>query len=218
MRGKLIVLEGVEGAGKTTQMSLLKDWLEKNLDDRSEQIICTRQPGGTELGQQIRSLLLTADLQEVIAPLTELLLYAGDRAQHIVNFMQPALNAGKIVICDRFTDSTIAYQGYGRNLDLTLIAQLNQIATQGITSDLTLWLDIDVELGLTRTRQRGKSDRMEQADISFHRRVSNGFRELAKQYPERILKIDANQSIEKVRSQIISIMETKLIQWRAESS
>lgn len=216
MRGKLIVLEGVEGAGKTTQIALLKDWLEKNLHYPSDDIICTREPGGTELGQQIRSLLLTADLQEPIAPLAELLLYAGDRAQHIVNFIKPALEVGKIVICDRFTDSTIAYQGYGRNLDLTLINQLNQIATQGLTSDLTLWLDIDVELGLTRTQKRGKADRMEQADISFHQRVRNGFQQLAKQYPARILKIDADQSVEQVRSQIMVIMETKLLEWQTE--
>lgn len=216
MRGKLIVLEGVEGAGKTTQMSLLKEWLEERLNYPSDNIICTREPGGTELGQQIRSLLLTADLQEQIAPLAELLLYAGDRAQHIANFIQPALDKGKIVICDRFTDSTIAYQGYGRNLDLTLIKQLNQIATEGLTSDLTLWLDIDVELGLTRTQKRGKADRMEQADISFHQRVKNGFQELAEQYPARIFKINADQSVEQVRSQIIAIMQTKLSQWQTE--
>lgn len=218
MRGKLIVLEGVEGAGKTTQMSLLKDWLGSRLDYSSDQIICTREPGGTELGQQIRSLLLTTDLQEPIAPLAELLLYAGDRAQHIVNFIRPALDQGKIVICDRFTDSTIAYQGYGRNLDLNLIEQLNQIATQGLTSDLTLWLDIDVELGLTRTQKRGKADRMEQADLSFHQRVRNGFQQLAKQYPERIVHINADQSVEQVRSQIIAIMETKLLQWQTATN
>lgn len=214
MQGKLIILEGVEGAGKTTQMSLLKEWLRERLNYSSDQIICTREPGGTELGQQIRSLLLTTDLHEPIAPLAELLLYAGDRAQHIVNFIRPALDAGKIVICDRFTDSTIAYQGYGRNLDLSLIDQLNQIATAGLTIDLTLWLDIDVTLGLTRTQKRGKADRMEQADLSFHQRVRYGFQQLAIKYPERIVKIDADQSVEAVRSQIISIMERKLLEWQ----
>ena len=220
MTGKLIVFEGVEGGGKTTQIKLLQEWLlaksnsHKPLSKSQDiEVIITREPGGTKLGKAIRELLLNTDIStEKIQSKTELLLYAADRAQHIETLIKPCLARRAIVLCDRFTDSTIAYQGYGRGLDFELIQQLNQIATSGLKSDLTFWLDIDVEIGLTRAKKRGKIDRMEQANIDFHRRVKQGYQELAKNNP-LIVRIDANLTIEKIQQQIQEIIMQKFQQW-----
>jgi len=202
--GKLIVFEGIEGAGKTTQIQQTSDWLRSWL---SQEILITREPGGTPLGERLREVLL-ADAWVHDTP--ELLLYAADRAQHIQELIQPALKAGKIILCDRFTDSTVAYQGYGRGLSLELINQLNPIATQGIESDITLWLDVDVETGLQRMRQRGEADRMEKADLAFHHRVKQGFETLAQTYPERIIPIDANLPPDQVQAQIRTALTSRL--------
>ncbi len=200
MSGKLIVFEGVEGAGKTTQILASSAWLQ-GVYGTDRAVIITRQPGGTKLGQKIRQLLLddfdncgSNDSVETIHEMTELLLYGADRAQHIATVIKPQLDLGNIVLCDRFTDSTIAYQSYGRGIDRTSIERVNNLATSGLESDLTLWLDLDVELGLERVSGRGKPDRMERASLDFHQRVQHGYRELAKSYPDRIVRIDANQS------------------------
>lgn len=199
MSGKLIVFEGVEGAGKTTQILASSAWLQ-GIHGSDRSVIITRQPGGTKLGQKIRQLLLDdldvfggVDSVEIIHEMTELLLYGADRAQHIATVIQPQLDLGNIVLCDRFTDSTIAYQSYGRGIDRTSIERVNNLATSGLKSDLTLWLDLDVELGLERVSGRGKPDRIERASLDFHRRVQQGYRELAESYPDRIVRIDANQ-------------------------
>ena len=202
--GKLIVFEGIEGAGKTTQIQQTSDWLRSWL---SQEVLITREPGGTPLGEQLRELLLG---DSWIYDTPELLLYAADRAQHIQAFIQPALKAGKIILCDRFTDSTLAYQGYGRGLSLDLIHQLNQIATQGIQSDVTLWLDVDVETGLKRMRQRASADRMEQEDLAFHHRVQQGFESLSHTYPERMIRIDANLPEDQVQAQIRTALKIRM--------
>ncbi|NEQ75179.1 MAG: dTMP kinase [Okeania sp. SIO2C9] len=220
MIGKLIVFEGVEGGGKTTQIQLLRNWLlEKKQSSKlfskfiDLEVIVTREPGGTKLGQALRELLLNTDISgEQIQERAELLLYAADRSQHIENLIKPYLKKGAIVLCDRFIDSTITYQGYGRGLDLDLIQKLNHIATGGLKSDLTFWLDIDVEIGLTRAKNRGKIDRMEQADIQFHKRVQQGYQELAKSNP-LIVRIDANLTIDKIQEQIQEVLMKKLIEW-----
>ena len=220
MIGKFIVFEGVEGGGKTTQIQLLRDWLlEKKQSSEllskfiNLEVIVTREPGGTKLGQALRELLLNTDISgEQIQERAELLLYAADRSQHIENLIKPYLEKGAIVLCDRFTDSTIAYQGYGRGLDLELIQKLNHIATGGLKSDLTFWLDIDVKIGLNRAKNRGKIDRMEQADIQFHQRVQKGYQELAKSNP-LIVRIDANLTMNKVQEQIQEVLREKLIEW-----
>jgi dTMP kinase len=198
MLGKLIVFEGGEGCGKTTQLARAQPWLR---DRGIVNLVTTREPGGTALGVQIRQLLLT-DTDEPMASRTELLLYAADRAQHVETFLRPHLAQGALVLGDRYTDSTVAYQGYGRQLDLELIHQLNQMATNGLQSDLTLWLDLDVEIGLQRTQQRGQRDRIEQADLAFHQRVRDGFRALAEQWPDRIVRIDASACEQAVAEQI----------------
>ncbi|WP_017304495.1 dTMP kinase [Spirulina subsalsa] len=200
--GHFIVFEGGEGAGKTTQIERSRLWLQEQLSPEIP-IIVTREPGGSPLGQALRHILLEG---ESIPDLTELLLYAADRAHHVAEVLQPALAQGAIILCDRFTDSTIAYQGYGRGLDLTLIEQLNRIASQGLQSSLTLWLDVEVERGLARTHQRGKRDRLDQADLAFHQRVQQGFRTLAAQFPQRIVPIDANGSEEQVATKIQQIL------------
>ena len=215
MLGRLIVFEGVEGAGKTTQLRLLQEWLPSQV---SHPIVVTREPGGTQLGLRLRQLLLElgASNEENLSnpdprpltpdPLTELLLYAADRAQHVEEVLKPQLASGAIVLCDRYTDSTTAYQGYGRGLNLSLIAQLNKIATGGLESDLTLWLDVDVEISLARVQGRGRADRIEQETALFHRRVQQGYIELAKAHPHRIIRIDASLSEAVVQQQIQDIL------------
>ena len=210
MLGKLIVFEGGEGAGKTTQMQRIQSWLQALTPTP---VVITREPGGTQLGQGLRRLLLDYQGDELIEDRAELLMYAADRAQHVEGFLKPQLQQGTIILCDRYTNSTIAYQGYGRGIDLKLIEQLNQIATNGLESDLTLWLDIDVELGLNRTRKRGIADRMEQANLEFHRRVQQGFEALAKGNTEGIIRIDGHLDIEEVTEIIKSILSNKLREW-----
>ena len=212
--GKLIVFEGVEGCGKTTQLRRLHEWLEVSgyLNPLNSAIV-TREPGGTELGLGLRRLLLEAGTGTSIQERAELLLYAADRAQHVEELLKPSLAKGAIILCDRYTDSTIAYQGYGRGIDLSLISQINQVATGGMESDLTFWLDIDVEIGLARKRRQGEITRMEEADLAFHRRVQQGFTELAASDPERIVRVDASLSIDAIAQQIQTIMSDRLSKW-----
>ncbi|MBE9165578.1 dTMP kinase [Tychonema sp. LEGE 06208] len=212
MKGKFIVFEGGEGAGKTTQMQRLIHWLQSSCYLKVG-LVATREPGGTELGKQLRHLLLKQDSGELVSEMAELLMYAADRAQHVETFLKPELSKGTIVLCDRFTDSTIAYQGYGRGLKLNLIKQLNEIATGGLQSDLTLWLDIDVEAGLARVRARGERDRMEQADLNFHRLVQQGFGELAEEHKSRIVRINGDRSEDEVAQEIQAIVTRRLEDW-----
>jgi dTMP kinase len=206
MSGKLIVFEGVEGCGKTTQMQLCSQWLESlNIS-----VVLTREPGGTELGKDLRMLLLEKSPNKPVGEVTELLLYAADRAQHIEEELKPNLAIGKYILCDRYTDSTIAYQGYGRGLSMSIINQLNQIATGGLASDLTIWLDVDVEIGLSRKRGQAKLDRIEQETIAFHRRVQRGYTELAISYASRIVRVDGNNSQENVQQSIQEILHNRL--------
>ncbi|MFB2769027.1 dTMP kinase [Pelatocladus sp. BLCC-F211] len=207
MNGKLIVFEGVEGCGKTTQIQFCSEWLQS----LGISVLVTREPGGTSLGLHLRRLLLEKSPDQPIADRTELLLYAADRSQHVEEELRPNLAAGKTILCDRYTDSTIAYQGYGRGLDMSLIGQLNSIATNGLESDITLWLDLDVEVGLARKRGTSTTlDRIEQEAITFHRRIQQGYAELAKIHPYRIVRIDANADVEIVHKQVQKILIEKL--------
>jgi dTMP kinase len=220
MHGKLIVFEGIEGCGKTTQLRRSQQWLidsgwQALLQAKGclQHLVATREPGGTALGLQVRQLLLEPSTTEAMQSRAELLLYAADRAQHVEGYLNPQLQQGALILCDRYTDSTIAYQGYGRGIDLNLIAQLNAIATDGLESDLTLWLDLDAATGLARTRQRGTADRIEQADLSFHQRVQQGFTELAEHHPQRITRIDASQTEVEVATQIQAVLSQQFTQW-----
>ncbi len=230
MRGKLIVFEGIEGCGKTTQLQRLQQWLtldassmasevtSPELTSPNRRIVTTREPGGTALGQSLRQLLLTPEAADgpEIHPTAELLLYAADRAQHVMTQLKPELEAGAIVLCDRFTDSTVAYQGFGRGLDRATIDHLNQIATVGLQSNLTLWLDLDVEQSLSRTQQRGQRDRIERSSAAFHQRVREGFTALAAEYPARIVRIDASGSEEHVARSIEHVVQQHLDRWQVK--
>ncbi len=195
-----ITLEGGEGAGKTTQQSLLAEQLRQE----GYACLCTREPGGTALGKALRDLLLHGD---PFTPLAELLLYAADRAEHVSKVIAPALMAGQVVVCDRFTDSTVAYQGYGRGLDLDLIRQLNRLATGALQPDLTLWLDLAPEVGLARSRL---GDKLEQEHLEFHRRVYQGFQALAAAEPQRIVRVPAQGSPAEVAARIWSVVKPRL--------
>lgn len=210
---RFVTFEGVDGSGKTTQIKAL----EKHLVGRSIPCVITREPGGTALGQLIRPVLLEAGRQQVTSP-AELFLYLADRAQHVREVIVPALKEEHtVVVCDRYTDSTLAYQGYGRGLDLELLRRLNHFASGGIQPDLTFLLDCPVELGLARTVQRqlhaatgAREDRFEQETLEFHKRVHAGFRELARAEPDRFHVVDAARSVEDVSNDVIEIVEEKL--------
>jgi len=209
---RFITFEGGDGSGKTTQVKAL----ESHLTASGKSCLSTREPGGTSLGKLIRQVLLEVGKQPITSP-TELFLYLADRAQHIHEVIIPALEQGKIVLCDRHTDSTLAYQGYGRGIDLGLLRSLNDIASQGIKPDLTLLFDCPVEIGLSRTAQRQSQtasarneDRFEQEKIEFHERVRAGFLELARAEPRRFRIIDAARPAEEVGQEIKNIIDGEL--------
>jgi len=202
MKGKFIVFEGIDGSGKTTQINQLSKWLNStNLIPENNQLVITREPGGTKLGKSIRSLLLDTSKENNPDSITELLLYAADRAQHVNEIIRPTLNKGDWVISDRFCGSTLAYQGYGRKLDLKLIKDLETIATQGIYPDITFLLDIPVEESIKRRINR-KDDRIEKEGKEFLSNVSLGFQALSKD--SKWKKISAINSKKKVMSEIQS--------------
>ncbi len=180
-RGRFLVLEGVDGCGKTTQLEALSRWLPTSgLLPEGSQLLVTREPGGTALGRRLRQLLLHPPEEAAPSPIAELLLYAADRRQHVEELILPALEAGQWVLSDRFTGSTAAYQGYGRGLPLPLIARLERLATDGLEADLTLWLELPLEISLQRRGER-RADRIEASGDDFLQRVCEGFAELAAQ-------------------------------------
>ena len=202
MTGKFIVFEGIDGSGKTTQINELSKWLiGTDLIPNKNKLIITREPGGTNLGRSIRSLLLDTAEEKSPDSITELLLYAADRSQHVNEIIRPSLDKGDWVISDRFCGSTLAYQGYGRNLDLKLIKDLEGIATQGVYPDITFLLDITVEESIKR-RMDKKDDRIEKEGRDFLSNVSLGFKALSED--NRWKKISAINSKEEIISEIKS--------------
>tara|TARA_B100000700_G_scaffold274642_1_gene319813 strand:+ start:572 stop:1207 length:636 start_codon:yes stop_codon:yes gene_type:complete len=200
MKGKFIVIEGIDGSGKTTQINQLSKWLkETNFIPERNKLVITREPGGTKLGQSIRSLLLDTSQETVPDSITELLLYAADRAQHVNEIIRPSLNKGDWVISDRFSGSTLAYQGYGRKLDIKLIKDLETISTQGLSPDITFLLDIPIEESIKRRISR-KEDRMEKEGKDFLSNVSLGFQTLCED--KKWKKISAIKSQEEIISEI----------------
>ncbi|HVA69651.1 MAG TPA: dTMP kinase [Candidatus Binataceae bacterium] len=200
-QGIFITLEGVEGSGKTTQAAILAD----SLHAGGRHIVVTHEPGGTRAGEAIRSIFLDPAVSLDVA--AELLLVLADRAQHVREKLRPAVAAGSIVISDRYSDSTTAYQGYGRGFDLKLLADLNRLASDGMKPELTIVLDLPVETGLERTRARAKGairgpDRFEGEVTDFHRRVREGFQAIARAEPDRVVIIDAARPLEAVSADI----------------
>ncbi len=210
---RFITLEGLDGTGKTTQLKAL----ESHFRDQGRSCVITREPGGTSLGSLIRRALLEVGTQPIAAP-TELFLYLADRAQHVQDVILPALDAGKIVICDRYTDSTLAYQGYGRGIDLKFLRQLNAFADLGVQPDLTFLLDCPVGVGLSRTEQRhlniasgqSREDRFEHETLEFHQRVREVFLDMARTEPRRFRIIDAARSVEEVTKEIRTLIDREL--------
>jgi dTMP kinase len=211
--GCLITIEGVEGAGKSTQVARLAKWLES----AGARVVPTSEPDGSPLGPWVRRVL--AD-RSPVDPLTECFLFATARAEHVRRVIRPALGRGAVVLCDRYADSTVAYQGYGRGVPLEVIAELNRLATDGLMPDLTLVLDLDPDEGLRRVRRRlapagpregtGAADPFERLGLEFHERVRKGYRAIQERAPERVVLIDAGRSEESVAAAIRAVVGPRL--------
>jgi len=206
-----ITFEGIEGCGKSTQINLLA----AQLQQQGRQVLLTREPGGCPIADQIRGLLLDADNRAMV-PMTELMLYAAARSQHLAEVVQPALAAGALVLCDRFSDATRAYQAFGRGIDRQIMESLNDLACNGLTPDLTLLLDCPVEVGLARARQRiagcigPKEERFELESLQFHQRVRDGYLQLAAEEPDRFAVINAAAPQDQVATAILQTVQYRL--------
>lgn len=211
MKGLFITFEGSEGSGKSTQITLLAESLKAG----GSMVVLTREPGGTSIGDQVRKILLDPS-NTALDPTTELLLYAASRAQHLAERIVPALKAGVVVLCDRFSDATIAYQGYGRGLDIGMIRAMDRTVTSGLRPHLTILFDIDAASGLARARGRNSTaglaheGRFEEEDIAFHERVRMGYLALAREEPDRIRVVDAARPPDDVRRDVKMIVDEAL--------
>lgn len=203
--GRFITLEGGEGAGKSTQIQVVKDYLLT----RGNDVVVTREPGGTSEGQEIRNLLVSGD-KDKWSPLSETLLILADRAAHLERIIRPALAEGKYVVCDRFFDSTKAYQGVAGGLGLDVIHNLQQPVLGTTLPDFTLLLDIDPEKGLRRAQERGGELRFESKTLAYHRTLRNAFLDFAAQEPDRIFVIDADRDVEAVSADILAVLDERL--------
>jgi dTMP kinase len=209
--GMFITFEGVEGCGKTTQLKLLKE----RLRVAGHRVTATREPGGCPIADQMRAILLDA-ANSAITPLAELLLYAAARAQHVQEVIQPALERGEVVLCDRFTDATVAYQGHGRGLDLGTITELNRLATGELEPQLTLLIDCPVEVGLGRARARieaasgAREERFELESVRFHERVRQGYLALADAAPDRFLVIDGSGDVAQTEGLMLAALAGRI--------
>jgi dTMP kinase len=202
-----ITLEGVEGSGKSTLINFIRDSIESN----GKKVVVTREPGGIDIAEQIRSVIL--DKKNIkMDGRTEALLYAAARRQHLVETVIPSLNEGNIVLCDRFIDSSLAYQGYARGLGINEVFSVNKFAIEDLMPDLTLYLDLDPQIGLNRiAKNKGREiNRLDLEEINFHVKVREGYEEVMKMFPERMVRIDANQDIGKVMADINEVLISRL--------
>lgn len=206
MEGIFITMEGPDGSGKTTQIDLLKKYLEK----KGYNIVIAREPGGTVIGEAIRKIILNPEYEEM-GHMTELLLYASARAQLVNQVIKPALTEGKAVICDRFVESSAVYQGIGRGLGVDTVYEVNNYALGDVQPKITIFMDLDAEEGIKRKKEQAELDRMEKEDLSFHKRVVDGYRQLARLYPERIVPIDATLPIDTIHSMIVEEVEHRFL-------
>jgi dTMP kinase len=211
MKGAFITFEGIEGSGKSTQIALLANYL----TTRGVRHVLTREPGGTSIGDHVRKILLDP-ANRSLDPTAELLLYAAGRAQHLSEIIMPALAGGTNVLCDRFSDATLAYQGYGRGLEVEMIRSLDRIVTAGMHPDLTLLFDIEAASGIARARGRNNSRgleaeaRFENEELAFHERVRQGYLTLVAQEPDRIQVVDASSSPEAIQEKVRKIVDERL--------
>lgn len=199
-----ITFEGGEGSGKT---SVIRE-VETALLNRGYKVLSTREPGGSRVAEQIRAVILDSQNTEMTAA-TEALLFAASRVQHLEEKVLPALRDGKIVLCDRYVDSSLAYQAYARDLGFDFVSKVNDFAFRHLP-DITFFLDVEPEIGLKRIRQRDELNRLDKEKLSFHEKVREGYLKLLAMYPERIVKIDANHNIQTTFSQIMRVLEAKL--------
>ncbi len=216
-RGLFITLEGLEGTGKSTHGAAVAEFLRR----AGRQVLLTREPGGTVIGERIRAVLLDETHGEMSAE-TEMLLFAASRAQFVREVVRPALERGVTVLSDRYVDASLAYQGYGRGIDVAVVRRVNEVATGGLLPDLTILLDIDPAAGLDRARAgkgdaHGRGDRLEQEAPAFYRRVREGFLHLAAESPQRFAVVEASGAIEEVRRRIVAAVEQFLTQRRSGS-
>lgn len=203
MAGVFITFEGIDGCGKSTQLRLLAS----ELRVRGLDVVTTREPGGTTLGQRLRGVLL--DVKEHVDPLAELLVFAADRAHHVRTLLRPALAAGKVILSDRYADATVAYQGSGRGFKPELISEIVELATEGLRPDLTLLFDLSVPESAVRTRRRNKakhSDRLDREHQEFHQRVREAYLEIARGQPERVRLIDARGTVQKTHDEVMQVV------------
>ncbi|MCX8130771.1 MAG: dTMP kinase [Clostridia bacterium] len=196
-RGLFITVEGTDGSGKSTQIKLMEDYLKGN----GFEVVLTREPGGTKIGEKVRSLILDPDNVEM-GEVAEMLLYAAARAQLVSELIKPSLESGKIVICDRFVDSSYVYQGFGRGIDFKIIEDVNRAALNSVIPDITFFMDIRPEIALGRRIASTGADRIEKEKMEFHVRVYSGYKKLASLYPDRIKPIESNRSVEDISSDI----------------
>lgn len=196
-----ITLEGTEGSGKTTAIKGIAEVLRSEGHD----VLVTREPGGSNIGPKIREILLGGD---AVSPLAELLLFLADRTQHVEQVIRPHLAKGGVVLCDRFRDSTVAYQGYARGFDVALLEQLNDVATLSLKPDLTLLFDLDPEVGLARQTDK---DRLDLEPLEFHQKVREGFLEIMKKEPERVIRVDASLEPQQVQANCLEIIHSRFV-------
>ena len=205
MKGIFITIEGGDGSGKSTQIDLLMSYF----NEHGFSVLLTREPGGTSISEKIREVILDSNNMEM-ANMTEVLLYAAARAQHVAEFIKPNIEQGKVVICDRFVDSSVVYQGYARGVGIDAVENINSYATQGLLPDLTILLDLPPDLGLSRKKSQQALDRLELQSDTFHMKVNEGYRLLAKRHQSRILVVDATKSIEDIHLIILEAIHTLL--------
>ena len=202
--GKFITFEGCDGCGKSTQLSLLIDYLKEN----GVPHIFTREPGGGKISEAIRGILLSGKNTEM-SDECEALLYAAARAQHIKDRVEPALQEGKLVVCDRYVDSSFAYQAYARGLGMEFVEKINAFALEGFLPDVTVFFDLSPKEAFARKKGADEDDRMELAGLAFHERVYEGYLDLAKKYPDRFVVINARKSIEEIASEVLAVLKEK---------
>ncbi|MCF8020385.1 MAG: dTMP kinase [Vallitaleaceae bacterium] len=205
MKGIFITIEGGDGSGKSTQIDLLMSYF----DEHGFKVLLTREPGGTAISEKIREVILDSNNIEM-DNMTEVLLYAAARAQHVAEFIKPNIEQGKVVICDRFVDSSVVYQGYARGVGIDAVEDINSYATLGLIPDLTILLDLPPDLGLFRKKNQQALDRLELESDAFHLKVNEGYRLLAKRHQNRILTIDATKSIEDIHQIILEAIKVLL--------
>jgi len=209
-----ITFEGIEGTGKSTQIALLKT----RLESLGKSVLVTCEPGGSRIGAELRRVLLSLENRDICAR-AELFLYLADRAQHVAQVVRPALEAGQIVLCDRFADSTVAYQAFGRGLDPELLHNLNTLAVDGLWPDVTILLDLEPEVGLTRAVARNHAEgktvaegRFEAESLAFHGRVRQGYKTWAERFPQRILTVDATGMAEDIAAKVWQLVAEKMLE------